>query len=421
MRTIRPRSVPSSLLCGSVLAAVAALSPSALAGGKTGSFHLLGMAGLYPSDVSADGTVVAGYDLSSFWYWTSDQGLVPIGGIAPSAGGAGSAGISDDGTRVGYTVINPSTGKTEGAFYDIDTAQTTRIGSFGFSCDLAATSCWGLSGDGNAMVGLGWHAQCAARAYSFTQSGGLVDLGTLVAGRSTRANACSEDGSFAVGWQDNLSGFRQGAVWKAGAERLITTSTGVPVGEAGAVNSAGTWVVGLGASGNSFLAWRWSEATGTLLLPASPIANFRGFPTAISDDGSRILMFYRTQFPPATGGEGYMWINGTLHTLESLAAEAGIVLTPDVRMALPLGMSRDGYTIVGTARTASGIQGFVLDLPRPAGCPADITGDGLVAAEDLTALLLAWGSTSSSADLDGDGAVAAPDLAELLLAWGACP
>jgi uncharacterized membrane protein len=283
-------------------------------------------------------------------------------------------------------------------------------------------SCWGVSGDGQTMVGLGWHNQCAARAYRYSAAGGLVDMGTSVAGRSTRANAANFNGTVIVGWQDQASGFRQGAVWKNGTQKLINTNTGQAVGEAGAVSGDGNWVVGLGSSGNNFLGWRWSEASGYIALPASPIPSLpRCFPTGVSDDGSRVLLFYRTQFPPATGGEGYMWIDGTLKPLEALAAEAGIALTPDIRMALPLGMSADGYTIVGTARTASGIQGFILDLPRPSNpCPADLNGDGEVGAADLAALLSAWGGAAGSADLDGDGAVGASDLAALLSAWGAC-
>ncbi len=400
-----------------------ALASSAFAGGTQGSFTLLGPTGLTPSDASSNGQVVAGYNGSSFWYWTRDTGLVTIGGVSPSSGGAGSAAVSNDGTRIGYTVINPQTGKTEGAFYNIASATTTRIGSFGFSCDLAATSCWGMSGNGNMMVGLGWHNLCAARAYTYTQAGGLVDLGTTVPGRSTRANSCDFDGDVVVGWQDLVDGFRQGAVWKNGVQRLITTTTGAAVSEAGAVSGDGNWVIGLGSSANSFRGWRWSEATGYIALPASPIPSLpRGFPTGISDDGSRIVMFYRTQFPPATAGEGYLWVNGTITPLETIAAQAGITLTPDIRMALPLGMSSDGYTIVGSARTAAGIQGFILDLPRPAPpCPADLNGDGEVAAQDLAALLSAWGTAKpSEADLNGDGSVGAQDLAVLLSAWGVC-
>ncbi|MFM8731624.1 MAG: hypothetical protein ACKOGJ_03730 [Phycisphaerales bacterium] len=404
--------------------AVLAAASTALAGGTSGSFQLLGQTGLTPTDASADGRVVVGYNQSQFWFWTPTQGLVQIGGITPSSGGAGSAGVSDDGTRMGYTVINPQTGKTEGAFHDIPSGGTTPIGSFGFSCDLGATSCWGISGDGTTMVGLGWHLNCAARGYRFSSSGGLVDLGSSVPGSPSRANACNVDGTVIAGWQDSEAGARMAAVWTNGVQRLITTNTGAALGEAGGVSAEGNWVIGQGSSSNGFLGWRWSLATGYLPLPASPIPTLpRTFPTAISQDGSRVLLFYRTQFPPSTGGEGYMWINGSLVSLEVLAAQAGIALTPDIRMALPLGMSRDGYTVVGTARTASGVQGFILDLPRPAPCPADLNADAAVNGDDLGILLGAWGACPGSgcpADLNGDATVNGDDLGIMLGAWGAC-
>lgn len=399
---------------------------SALAGSGSGSFTLLGSQGLTPSGASADGSVVVGYNDSGFWYWTTETGLIPIGGISPSNGGAGSAGVSDDGARMGYTVINPATGKTEGAFYEIATGETTRVGNFGFSCDLSATSCWGVSGDGATMVGLGWHNQCGARAYRYSASGGLVDLGSSFTGYSSRANACSQDARMIVGWQDSPTGGRQGAIWRDGEQRLLTTASGAPIGEAGAVSADGTWVVGLGSSANAFRGWRWSPSTGTIDLPASPIPSLpRAFPTGVSADGTRILLFYRTQFPPATGGEGYLWIDGTLVPLEVLAAQNGISLTSDIRMALPLGMSRDGYTIVGTARTSSGVQGFILDLPRPEpACDGDIDGDGVVGGLDLAMLLAAWGPCGAGAcvaDLNGSGTVDGLDLAVILSGWGNCP
>jgi outer membrane protein assembly factor BamB len=48
---------------------------------------------------------------------------------------------------------------------------------------------------------------------------------------------------------------------------------------------------------------------------------------------------------------------------------------------------------------------------------ADLNCDGVVDAQDIAALLVAWGG-SGAADLDGDGIVGASDLAILLGAWG---
>ena len=50
--------------------------------------------------------------------------------------------------------------------------------------------------------------------------------------------------------------------------------------------------------------------------------------------------------------------------------------------------------------------------------PADLNGDGVVGAADLSILLAAWGSTKgNAADLNGDGTVGASDLAQLLASW----
>jgi hypothetical protein len=57
----------------------------------------------------------------------------------------------------------------------------------------------------------------------------------------------------------------------------------------------------------------------------------------------------------------------------------------------------------------------------PAGCPADLTGDGVVDVQDMVELIVAWGACRCTADLDGDGEVDVPDLVQLILAWGDCP
>lgn len=51
-------------------------------------------------------------------------------------------------------------------------------------------------------------------------------------------------------------------------------------------------------------------------------------------------------------------------------------------------------------------------------CPADFSGDGVVAIQDLLALLASWGT--AGADLTGDGTTSIADLLELLAAWGPC-
>jgi len=62
-----------------------------------------------------------------------------------------------------------------------------------------------------------------------------------------------------------------------------------------------------------------------------------------------------------------------------------------------------------------------LDLFAPlAPCPADLNGDRIVNASDISALLVAWGTSNAAADINDDGIVDAADLTTLLLGWGAC-
>jgi hypothetical protein len=85
------------------------------------------------------------------------------------------------------------------------------------------------------------------------------------------------------------------------------------------------------------------------------------------------------------------------------------------------GLSSTGWLAVSAGDTPAGIYAIarikVGSESDP--CPADISGNGTVGAEDLAALLGGWGGASP--DLNGDGTVNATDLAALLTSWGACP
>lgn len=56
-------------------------------------------------------------------------------------------------------------------------------------------------------------------------------------------------------------------------------------------------------------------------------------------------------------------------------------------------------------------------------CPADTSGDGTVAVDDLLAQLADWGPCPAPcpSDVNGDGTVDIADLLDLLAAWGPCP
>jgi hypothetical protein len=74
------------------------------------------------------------------------------------------------------------------------------------------------------------------------------------------------------------------------------------------------------------------------------------------------------------------------------------------------------FAVGGYDNTVTGPFNVTIEAPLPPANPADLNGDGVVNAADLSALLGNWGGTGVG-DINGDGAVGAADLAALLGAW----
>ena len=312
--------------------------------------------GLTATNVSSDGSIVVGDNGGQNFMWTQDTGVVLIGGVAPQNYG-GQTDISGDGTLISATRINPDTNLGELSSYNVSTQTWTSHGSLGSSSGSSASSAWGMSSDGLTIVGLGWVNAGSAHAIKWTAAQGIEDLGSTVSGRSTRATAANSDGSVIAGWQDSSSGFRQGAVWTNGVQNLITHPNGDSATEAGGISADGLWVSGGQGFSNNYQAWKWSAATGIIDIGPAPTSGWRGAATGLTANGSKAVGFYRPWPAPATFGRGF--IHTDIDGMVDLTDYA-ITLGIDVQgatLALPLGISQDGSTVVGV--TNSG-QGFVL-------------------------------------------------------------
>lgn len=400
---------------GLVILIAASLSPAASA---QGTFDDLGP-GLTASGVSGNGDLVVGTDPGQYFYWTESTGVVLIGGTAPGAGVGGRAKVSDDGSRMVGTALDPATGLNAMSVYEFESGTWTSLGGIGSSSGGETSSAWGISGDGRSVVGLGWVTPGSAHAIQSFDLGAPVDLGSTVSGRSSRANGCDLDGNVVVGWQDATSGSRQGAIWVDGVQTILTSAGGGVLGEAGDCSADGTYAVGLGNSSIGFNAWRWSAKTGGVAIGSPPSSGWRGASVEISNDGSTVVGFYRPFPGPATFGRGFIWTEADgQQDLTDFAIASGIDIPAGVVLALPLGLSADGRTVVGIARGNAGTFGFRLQFE--ADCPADLDGDGEIGGSDLAILLAAWGTPDPVADLSGDGTVGGDDLAILLAAWGDC-
>ncbi len=314
---------------------------------------------LYPGGVSDNGVVVLSNSAGNFM-WTEANGLTTLSTITNGYDNAGNPGISADGTKVSGTVTNTNTNLNVMGLYDVANGTWTFLDGIGGQSDGSVASAWSISGDGSTVVGLGWVNGGTAHAIKWTETGGTEDLGSTVTDRSTRANDASFDGSVIAGWQDATSGFRQGAIWEDGVQTLLFDGDGIELGEVGSISGDGLWAVGGGMQ-----AWIWSDATGVTYI-THPNAGmfFRGSSTAISGDGSVVIGYYRPWPGGPFFGEGFIWTEDTGRVeLNEYVTSLGMD-DLGITFALPLAISSDGKTIVGTGLNADNtVVTFLIQLP----------------------------------------------------------
>jgi probable HAF family extracellular repeat protein len=205
-------------------------------------------------------------------------------------------------------------------------------------------------------------------------------------------------------------------------------------------------VVGWTGGGSTIDAFRWQE--GNLLLLGPIPGGFTSEPFAVNDSG---VIVGSGRFPmkgaPVGAWQAFYWRNGEFTLLGAL---------PDHAWSSALGVSADGYQIVGTSWNVNGSPNIdnaflwqngvmtnleeVIDadldlsaanrvnkrgqilaawaLLTPVGEPlGDLDHDCSVGIVDFLLLLGHWGG-GGAPDLDGSGAVDAVDLAILLDSWG---
>jgi probable HAF family extracellular repeat protein len=115
-----------------------------------------------------------------------------------------------------------------------------------------------VSADGAVVVGWALNADWQRRAFRWTASGGMQDLGTL-GGDESVAKGVSADGAVVVGWALNADWQRRAFRWTAAGdmEDLNTTYTslltnGSVLKDATAISADGRYIVG----------WGWNAAAG---------------------------------------------------------------------------------------------------------------------------------------------------------------
>jgi probable HAF family extracellular repeat protein len=317
------------------------------------------------TDVGAGGFVVVGqlYPIGGLT-WMPTSGTTLLGGTQATA-------VSRNGQTIVGRALD-SNGKENAAIWT--GGRDWRIlGSFtptAKPCDLLLSGSFGANDDGKVVVGLGWDGCQLAHAFRWEEATGMVDLGSTVANRSSRANNVSGDGQVVVGWQEDTTGFRMGAKWAGRTQELIRGPGGM-VGEAFAANRDGSLIVGTNCNPFDVTSppsgWSWTPAGGVTCLPFEVPPRLQSVPRqviieATSDDGR--VMGGALSF--GLESESLVWFDGQGFLLKDYLRTHGVPDAFDgwVNTGFILGMTPDGRTLVGHGAGPTSFQGYMVVLPE---------------------------------------------------------
>jgi len=394
--------------------------------------------GIYPADMSADGTVLVGNNLAfETLRWTRESGIVNLGrGTFSTLGvGAGTPDISDDGTRISATIITDNgLYATQGLWTQGDGWEDilSPLPKDGGLIDRAYGSSWGLSGNGEHVVGLYWrpgnggpNGDGLAHA-TFSDANGIVtDLGSTM--RDSRANHANYDGSVVVGWDTSHTfGYWSPTVWEGGTLTHLNTNAGW--GMANYVTPDGNIIGGDTFNETTFKSdatiWHRDGSTWTeTILGTLPgtLAN-DGLATVLSmtPDGSIVVGYNRFN---GFGDTGFIWTaESGMEDIQSWLIDRGVIIPSNLNISSVTSISADGSIMAGIGlSTLNGTPiGFMINTSPP--CLADLDENGVLDFFDVSAFLDAFGAQDPAADFTNDGLYDFFDVSDFLDAFGTgCP
>lgn len=313
-------------------------------------------------DIS-DGGIAVGNIFGTDHFMSSLADGESIIGEAADLGVSGNECISADGTSISASVINPATGIEQVGIYTPSTNEWVYLEGLGTVSMDSESSAWGMSSNGNHIVGLSWANASTVHAALWTEMESVVDLGTSVPNNNSRANAVNADGTIVVGWQQNDLGWRIGVYWENGVQHLLLDDDGNEMGEALAVSADGKTITGLSLDGSGFI---WDKTDGTTLYTHEN-GDYNSSISAISDDGETAVGFAYNPFQGILLGEGFIWTkqNG-FQNLDQYIQDLGYD-TLDLTFSVVTAISPNGDYIggIGVNWNEEEAKGFVINIGDP--------------------------------------------------------
>ncbi|MBX3359707.1 MAG: hypothetical protein KF745_14905 [Phycisphaeraceae bacterium] len=417
---------------------------------------------IYAMGLSADGSKISGIYLGNDgWYhsyrWSQAEGTVLIPELCTVESTYLSRISGDGNTQFGFL------------FQCVDTPECPFCGGWGAArwVDGQGTSYMGYVAGGNEYIGDPSEVHAASHdgsvlvgasttvteefpdgavhGFRWTAATGMVDLGEVPFSQQSWATSVSGDGSKVLvhtlqAYYDNdgelLSTPFETYLWteENGFEQIPLT--GVPTNlvnsQPVAISADGSTVIGIAStqfvtsSYGSFLAYRWTESDGLVLLGARPDLGLpHSRPVAASADGSIIV---GTLIASNLGNSTpFIWDEAHgIRVLAEVLAQGGADMSDWVLKQVS-GVSADGKTVAGWGyrevdpEFGLASDAWIATLSDGPGCPADFDGNGAVEPTDIAVFINAWLTSlqqgTLAGDFDGNGVVEPVDIAQFVSAW----
>jgi len=161
--------------------------------------------------------------------------------------------------------------------------------------------------------------------------------------------------------------------------------------------------------------WVAQEPAGQSIDTGVPLTLTAACASGYDFDGAVTFQWQRNGVDITNGPGGASKRGGEVAGASGALTAANLATTLTITAAQP--SDAGDYTVVFT-NSCGAVTSVAAAVTIATPCPADLNADGTVGAQDLAALLGAWGTNAG--DVNADGTTDAQDLAAMLGAWGAC-